>query len=87
MKVLADGRVYTGRQAVAEKLIDDLGGEEKAVDWLQTQKKLPSGHRDCRLAQSLEIPAPPAWAFPMANTVLKVLGFEGLTKAGRKREA
>ena len=29
-----------GRQAVTEKLIDDLGGEEVALDWLQTQKKL-----------------------------------------------
>ena len=41
VKVLADGRVYTGRQAVTEKLIDALGGEEVALDWLQTQKKLP----------------------------------------------
>jgi protease-4 len=38
--VLSDGRVYTGRQAVKEKLVDILGGEEKAVDWLTTEKKL-----------------------------------------------
>lgn len=38
--VLSDGRVYTGRQAVKEKLVDVLGGEEKAVDWLTTEKKL-----------------------------------------------
>ena len=41
VKVLADGRVYTGRQAVTEKLIDALGGEEVALEWLQTQRKLP----------------------------------------------
>jgi len=41
VKVLSDGRVYTGRQAVAEKLIDELGGEEKAVDWIKKEKKLP----------------------------------------------
>ena len=40
VKVLADGRVYTGRQAVAEKLIDELGGEDKAVDWIKKEKKL-----------------------------------------------
>ncbi len=40
VKVLSDGRVYTGRQAVAEKLIDELGGEEKAVDWIKKEKKL-----------------------------------------------
>lgn len=40
VKILSDGRVYTGRQAVAEKLIDELGGEEKAVDWIKKEKKL-----------------------------------------------
>jgi len=40
VKVLSDGRVYTGRQAVAEKLIDELGGEEKAVDWIKKEKQL-----------------------------------------------
>ncbi|WP_119273005.1 signal peptide peptidase SppA [Taklimakanibacter deserti] len=40
VKVLSDGRVYTGRQAVAEKLIDELGGEDKAVDWIKKEKKL-----------------------------------------------
>jgi protease-4 len=38
--VLSDGRVYTGRQAVKEKLVDELGGEEKAVDWLVAEKKV-----------------------------------------------
>lgn len=31
---LADGRVYTGRQAKAAGLIDDIGGEAEARDWL-----------------------------------------------------
>jgi len=38
--VLSDGRVYTGRQALAEKLVDDIGGEEKAIDWLVTDRKI-----------------------------------------------
>jgi protease-4 len=38
--VLSDGRVYTGRQALAEKLVDDIGGEEKAIDWLVKDKKI-----------------------------------------------
>jgi protease-4 len=40
VKILSDGRVYTGRQAMAEKLIDELGGEDKAVDWIKKEKKL-----------------------------------------------
>jgi protease-4 len=35
---LADGRIYTGRQALAAKLIDEIGGEETALKWLATQE-------------------------------------------------
>ena len=31
---LADGRVFTGRQALAAKLIDEIGGEDAALAWL-----------------------------------------------------
>jgi protease IV len=31
---LADGRIFTGRQALAEKLVDEIGGEEEAIAWL-----------------------------------------------------
>ena len=34
---LADGSVFTGRQALANKLIDSLGGEEMALEWLKTK--------------------------------------------------
>lgn len=39
---LSDGRVYTGRQAIAVNLIDELGGEDAALTWLQTEKQLPA---------------------------------------------
>jgi protease IV len=31
---VADGRVFTGRQAVALKLVDEVGREQEAIDWL-----------------------------------------------------
>lgn len=34
---LADGSVFTGRQALDKKLVDALGGETEAVDWLATK--------------------------------------------------
>ena len=34
---LADGSVFTGRQGLANKLVDSLGGEEAAVAWLKTK--------------------------------------------------
>ena len=42
---VADGRVFTGRQAIDLKLIDELGNEKTAIDWLAKEKgidpKLP----------------------------------------------
>jgi protease-4 len=42
---VADGRVFTGRQAIDLKLIDEIGNEKAAVDWLAKEKgvdaKLP----------------------------------------------
>ncbi len=40
VRELADGRVYTGRQAIAVRLIDELGGEDKAIAWLESEKKI-----------------------------------------------
>jgi protease-4 len=37
---LADGRIYTGRQALKVKLIDQLGGEKEALQWLQQNRKI-----------------------------------------------
>ncbi len=34
---LADGSVFTGRQALQNKLVDELGGENEAVAWLATK--------------------------------------------------
>ena len=31
---VADGSIFTGRQGLERKLVDSLGGEEKAVEWL-----------------------------------------------------
>ncbi|MHA1523868.1 MAG: signal peptide peptidase SppA [Alphaproteobacteria bacterium] len=38
--VLADGRVYTGRQAIEVKLVDQLGGEEQAREWLAKNRSI-----------------------------------------------
>jgi protease-4 len=71
VRVLADGRVYTGRQAAAVKLIDEIGGEDKALAWLQSEKKIAAD------TEVLD------WALPI-NTSLTGLGFsigDGVLKA------
>lgn len=40
---LADGRIYSGRRALSYKLIDQIGGEPEAVQWLVKQKKIKKG--------------------------------------------
>jgi protease-4 len=39
---VADGRVFTGRQAVELKLVDQLGDEKTAIAWLVAEKKIKS---------------------------------------------
>ncbi|MDP1730636.1 MAG: signal peptide peptidase SppA [Devosia sp.] len=37
---LADGRIVTGRQGVEHRLIDAIGGEAEAIDWLETERQI-----------------------------------------------
>ena len=37
---VADGRILTGRQALAHKLVDGIGGETEAKNWLINEKNL-----------------------------------------------
>ena len=39
---LADGRAYTGRQAHALGLVDEIGGEADARDWLARERGVPA---------------------------------------------
>lgn len=43
LEKVADGRVFTGRQAVDLKLIDQLGDEKAAIAWLVAEKKVAPG--------------------------------------------
>lgn len=40
---VADGRVFSARQALPLKLVDQLGSERDAVAWLETEKKVAAG--------------------------------------------
>ena len=61
-QTVADGRVFTGHQAIDLKLIDELGDERTALAWLAKEKnvdtKLPV--RDYRAAKPVQRSAVPA---------------------------
>jgi protease IV len=40
---LTDGRVYSGRQALALKLVDEIGDEKAAKTWLQKERNVAPG--------------------------------------------
>jgi protease-4 len=43
VRKLADGRIFTGRQALANRLIDAIGGETEARQWLVASRAVPAG--------------------------------------------
>ncbi len=38
---LVQGRIFSGRQALENKLVDEIGGEAEAVRWLETNRNVP----------------------------------------------
>jgi protease-4 len=42
LAAVADGRVFTGRQGVGLKLVDEIGNEKTALAWLAREKKVPA---------------------------------------------
>mgnify|MGYP000005692865 FL=1 len=81
--VLSDGRVYTGRQAAANKLIDALGDEGTAVAWLETDKGIATGlpvndwePRSAGTGTGL--------GFSAADLILKSLGLQELQAAAER---
>lgn len=41
VRAVSDGRIFTGRQALAVRLVDALGGMEEARAWLESDRKVP----------------------------------------------
>jgi protease-4 len=40
---LEQGRVFSGREALSHKLVDEIGGEPEAVQWLEEKRSVPKG--------------------------------------------
>lgn len=80
---LADGRVFTGRQAVAEGLIDGLGGEDEAVAWLQKEKNIST-----ELKVLDRVPPKPlaeqVLGSSIADTLLDATGLAGLSQMAER---
>jgi protease IV len=74
-----DGRVFTGHQGLDLKLIDQIGDERTAIEWLEKEKKITANLpvRDYRLHSRLDdLP----FLHAAAVAVLDAVGLEGLAR-------
>ena len=75
---LADGRVYTGRQALDVQLIDAIGGERTALAWLREEKNIGADLEVLDWStNSLE---DLSWAGTLAVAALRALGMADLAE-------
>ena len=64
---LADGSIFTGRQALAAKLIDTLGGEKEIRDYFETR----GVSKDLPIVE---------WEAPQKRSPFSILGMAGIAK-------
>ncbi len=79
LEKVADGRVFTGRQAVDLKLVDQLGDEKTAVAWLEEQKNVKKGLpvRDYKLSPRF---GDLTFLRTAASVTLDALGFSAIAR-------
>ena len=51
---LLDGRIFSGREALQVKLVDQIGGEDEAVKWLKDVKNVAQDRQGRRLEARIE---------------------------------
>jgi protease-4 len=79
VRALADGRVFTGRQALAAGLVDAIGGEREARAWLAAEKGVPEDLpvRDLETRGTAEKLIGATWNGVMKTLVSEWLGVDG----------
>jgi protease-4 len=77
LEIVADGRVFTGRQGLDLHLVDNLGGEREAIAWLQQEKNIRKDLpvRDWKQERTLER----LGILSISARAAEVLGLNGLS--------
>ena len=75
LAAVSDGRVFSGRQGIGLKLVDELGAERQAIAWLEREKGVAKDLpvRDWKPSAPRDFPL---WS--AAATGAALLGFDGL---------
>jgi protease-4 len=79
LATVSDGRVFTGRQGLNLKLVDKLGGEREAIEWLESEKGVRKGLpvQDWKKGRSFER----LGIFGAAARVAELFGLQSLAQA------
>jgi protease IV len=80
----AQGRVYTGRQALQKKLVDAIGGEEAALKWLRETRSVPASLEVVTWRPRRELDGF-GFGFDAAQGALEAAGLGGLARAIREQ--
>jgi protease-4 len=83
LQVVADGRVFTGRQAVSVKLVDQLGTERDAIAWLENEKKID---KDLPVREWRRPSASGRWGVFSLASIAEVSGFPAVGALLRRAE-
>lgn len=78
LATVSDGRVFTGRQALGLKLVDELGDEKSAIAWLAREKGIDPDTRvrDYKLTSGVGTFS----IFKLAGAGLELMGLETLAR-------
>ena len=69
---LTEGRIYSGRQAVTFKLVDQVGDERQAVDWLRSERKIGKGLSIVDWKPQADPGGPFSWLFGSVASIFGV---------------
>lgn len=76
LALVSDGRIFTGKQGVALKLVDGLGDDKDAIAWLEQEKGLPKNLKVKRYRPKNDLET-----FDFVNgaaSLAHAMGFEGV---------
>ena len=76
---LEQGRVFSGRDALQHKLVDEIGGEAEAVAWLEQKRNVPKGLKVVDWKPSRDLDWPLSGSFSQSlGTFIASLGREAI---------
>jgi protease-4 len=85
LALVSDGRIFTGKQGLALKLVDGLGDDKDAIAWLEKEKGLPQNLKVKRYRPKKNLEA-----FDLVNgaaSLAHAMGFEVLASVLQRSNA